>query len=390
MNMFASILSQSRNTTFWMPEQASTVAGEVDWLFYFILYICYFFFFLIVVLMLGFVIKYRKRPGVPDHAAPAGHSTALEMLWTIPPTLIVLFIAYKGIRGYMDMAVAPPNCYEITVKGQMWSWSFTYPNGATPAAPTPENPNDVAIPELHIWKDQPIRLVLESTDVIHSFYIPAFRLKKDAVPGRFNKFWFQATRASPKDDKGNYIGFPVYCAEYCGTSHSEMLAKVIVHPTREDFELWLADASKWEDKMTYQERGAQLWSMYCRSCHSVDGSANTGPTWKNLYGSKHSFADGSGFPYQSTEGWTADFADENYIRESIYYPQRKIVAGYPAGQMNSFLGQLTEEDVKAITWYMKSISANYTGALPSAPPQAPGGQPAPGEQPQPPPPGDSQ
>src|SRR5262245_45594176 len=116
MNMFDSILAAAVGPTFWMPEQASTVAADVDWLFYLILYICYFFFFLIVVLMLGFVIKYRKRHNVPDHAAPAGHSMALEMLWTIPPTIIVVFIAYFGIRGFMDMAVPPPNCYEITVK----------------------------------------------------------------------------------------------------------------------------------------------------------------------------------------------------------------------------------------------------------------------------------
>jgi cytochrome c oxidase subunit 2 len=367
MNTLASILAQTAGPTFWMPEQASTVASDVDWLFYLILYICYFFFFLIVVLMLGFVIKYRKRQGVPDHAAPAGHSMALEMLWTIPPTLIVLFIAYKGIRGYMDMAVPPPNCYEITVKGQMWSWAFTYPNGATPAAPTPANSNDVSIPELHVWKDQPVRLVLESADVLHAFYIPAFRLKKDAVPGRFNKFWFQATKASPKDDQGNYVGYPVYCAEYCGTSHSEMLATVIVHPTREEFEAWLAEASKWEDKITYQARGEQLWGMYCKSCHTVDGSANTGPTWKDLYGSTHAFADGSSFPYTS-DSLTSPNVDENFIRESIYYPQKKITAGYPAGQMNSFLGQLTEEDVKAVIWYMKSISSNFTGELPKAPP----------------------
>lgn len=331
-----------------MPEQASTVAAEVDWMFYVILYICYFFFFLIVVMMLGFLIKYRHRQGVPDHPAPAGHSLALEMLWTIPPTIIVLFIAWRGLRGFMDMSVPPPNAYEIQVNAQMWNWAFTYPNGTT-------------VSELHVPKDTPIRLVLNSADVIHSLYVPEFRVKKDVVPGRFNKMWFQATEARGElDSTGKkYInGFPIYCTEYCGTSHSEMLSQVIVHPTREMFDDWLADASVWTDKMTPQARGEQLFGMYCKACHSVDGSKNTGPTWLNAFGSERALADGS-----------RQVADEDYIRESIYYPQKKIVAGYPAGQMNSFLGQISEQDIGAIIWYMKSLSENFDKSLlPTKPP----------------------
>ncbi|HRK31920.1 MAG TPA: cytochrome c oxidase subunit II, partial [Tepidisphaeraceae bacterium] len=336
--MLNAILAQSKGATFWMPEQASTVAAEVDWMFYAILYICYFFFFLILVMMLGFVLKYRHRSGAVDHPAPAGHSLALEMLWTIPPTIIVLFIAWRGIRGFMDMAVIPPNAYEIQVTGQMWNWSFTYPNGTT-------------VSELHIPKDVPVRLVMNSTDVIHSLFVPEFRSKKDVVPGRFSKMWFQATEARGEYDAAQkkwVNGFPIYCTEYCGTSHSEMLSQVIVHPTREMFDDWLADASVWTDKMTPQARGAQLYGMYCTSCHSVDGSSNTGPTWKDLFGADRAFTDGS----QSK-------ADEDYIRESIYYPQKKIVAGYPAGQMNSFLGQINETDVGAIIWYMKSLSDKF-------------------------------
>jgi len=340
--MSNSILAQAVGKTFWMPEQASTVAAEVDWMFYVILYVCYFFFFLIVVMMLGFLFKYRYRKGAPEHPAPPGHSLALEMLWTIPPTIILLLIAWRGFRGFMDMTVAPPNSYEVQVNGQMWNWAFMYPNGVTPTFAAP-SPNELTIPELHVWKDQPIRLVLNSTDVIHSFYIPAFRVKKDVVPGRFNKMWFQATKA------GEY---PVYCAEYCGISHSEMRAKVVVHPNKKMFDDWLAEASIWLPKMTYQERGRILHGQYCSSCHSIDGSKNTGPSWKNLYGEEQAMADGS-----------KAIADEEYVRESIYYPQKRIVAGYPAGQMNSFLGQLAEDDVRALTWYMKSISDNFDKSL---------------------------
>jgi cytochrome c oxidase subunit 2 len=357
MTMLSTILAASDGGSFWMPSQASTVAGEVDSLFYLILYICYFFFFLIVALMVGFVWRYRFRKGQPeDVGAPAGHSTALEMLWTIPPTIIVLFIAWKGFRGYMDMAVPPPNAYEIQVTGQMWNWAFKYPNGHIDTT-------------LHVPKDTPIRLVLDSVDVIHSLYIPHFRLKRDAVPGRFNRFWFTATMSQgERDSSGKWVnGFPVYCAEYCGTSHSEMVTEAIVHPNRQMFEDWLADASRWSDKMTYQERGAQIHQMFCVACHSVDGTAGTGPSWKNAFGATHPLADGSNVT-----------VDEDYIRESIYYPQRKVVAGYPAGGMNSFLGQLSEEDVKAVIWYMKSISDNFDKSLlPSAPPEA-AGSPAPG------------
>src|SRR5439155_22769914 len=166
-----------------------------------------------------FAIKYRHRPG-EQIGAPPSHSTALELTWTIGPIAIVLTIFYFGFRGFLNETVIPPNAYEVQVDGRTWAWSFIYPNGHTD-------------PQLHIPKDRPIRLVLTSQDVIHSLYMPAFRVQKSAVPGRYNRFWVEATRL------GEY---PIYCAQYCGTNHSEMLSKVVVHE-QNDFARWLDEAS---------------------------------------------------------------------------------------------------------------------------------------------------
>lgn len=337
-NGFSILANTGADATFWMPPQGSTVAAEVDWLFYFIMYLCYFFFFLIAILMFWFAWKYRYRPGVAKPPPPPSHNTALELLWTVPPLFVVLFIAYKGFTGYMDMVVPPANTYDIQVTGRMWNWTFMYPNGHID-------------PVLHVPKGVPVKLTLASEDVIHSLYVPNWRLKKDAVPGRYNQYWVEATQAGE---------FDVYCAEYCGRDHSKMITKVVVHETPEEFALWLADASKWQDKLSYPQRGAQLYAQRgCNSCHSVDGTANTGPTWKNLWGKSHAMADGSSVT-----------VDEDYIRESIFYPGRKLVAGY-SNQMPSYLGQLAEDDVLAIIWYIKSLNDSFDKSLlPMTPPLA--------------------
>src|SRR6185312_6624541 len=179
--MWQAILADSA-PTFWLPRGASTISGQVDLLFNVILWICIFFFLLVTILLLVFTVMYRHKPGkVTDTAA--GHSTTLELTWTLIPSIIVVFLYYYGFRHYMEMTIEPPNSYEVTAKGTMWQWSFAYANGHS------EN-------ELHIPVNQPIRAVLESVDVIHSLYIPAFRMKKDVVPGRFNRMWFQATDAN--------------------------------------------------------------------------------------------------------------------------------------------------------------------------------------------------
>ena len=337
------ILAQSA----YLPPKASTYAPEVDRVFNGILLITTFFCLLIFAGMLYFAIKYRHRPGHEGGESP-GHSTALELTWTIVPTIIVLVVFYYGFRGYLDMTVVPPNAYEITVESKMWNWGFVYPNGHVN-------------PELHIPQNRPVRLILTSGDVIHSLYIPAFRSQKQAVPGRYNRFWIQAT------ELGEY---PVYCAQYCGTNHSEMITKLVVHAPA-DFDAWLETASNLEKRPEFQQQGP-AWAgneiikgRGCLQCHSLDGSAGTGPTFKDLFGRQETLNDGS------------VAVDENYVRESILYPNKHIVQGYQA-VMPSFLGQLKDREIDWIIAAMKTHSVNFKGGTPSGgPPAAPAGSPPP-------------
>ncbi len=197
------------------PEPTSTTAKSVDNLFYFILSISVIFFVLIVTLMVFFVWKYRARPGVGPQPSPS-HNNWLEMLWSVIPGCLVGGIFVWGFWSYMDMRQPPDDSYEVQVVAKKWSWSFVYPNGHI------DN-------NLHVPVDRPVRLVMSSDDVIHSLYVPAFRIKKDLVPGRYSTTWFEAQKV------GEYT---LFCAEYCGTQHSTMLAKVVVHPSGE-FETWL-------------------------------------------------------------------------------------------------------------------------------------------------------
>jgi cytochrome c oxidase subunit 2 len=316
-----SALPDRTEPSLWMPPRASTVAHHVDWLFNFILAISVFFFLLIVVLMVLFVIRYRRREGRHAEASPS-HNMALELTWTVIPVVLVVVIFFFGFKGFLDMTTAPANAYEILVDGQKWNWSFTYPNG-------------YADSNLHVPVRRPVRLVMTSADVIHSLYVPAFRIKSDVVPGRYSKAWFEAT------EPGQY---ELFCAEYCGTSHSDMIAQVIVHPPGE-FERWLEQASNFLETMTPVEAGLKLYQIRgCQQCHSVDGTAKTGPSLLGVFGHSQALADGSSI-----------VADENYIRESILEPAVKVVAGYEP-VMPTYQGRIKDEEITAIIEYLKSLS----------------------------------
>lgn len=327
------------NATFWMPEQGSTYAHETDWLFYFIYWTSVIFTALIFFTMVIFAYRYRHREGRPAPAQGAGHSTTLEITWTIIPTIIVLVIFYYGFTGYIRMQDAPPKAMEILVTGRSWAWSYTYDNG-------------LVTDQLHVPAGVPVRLVMTSDDVIHSFFVPAFRMKKDVVPGRYNKLWFEVPKSEQWFGEGKTSHeFDVYCAEYCGKNHSEMLSKVIVHDSPTTFKSWMEEAND----PTRNYAGPKQWgevlykSRGCNQCHTVDGStlAGGGPSWKNLFGEQTTFTDG-----------TTAVADEEYIRDSILYPAKHIVQGY-TNIMPSFLGSLNERDVNSLVAYMKSISEKH-------------------------------
>ncbi len=306
----------------WMPPQSSTAAPAVDRLFYFIFWISAFFFALIVILAIVFVIRYRKRAGRVAPVEVPTHNTPLEIAWTVIPLLIVFVIFYLGFKIFLDVVTPPKNAYEVQVTAQRWKWMFTYPNGHVD-----EN--------LHVPLDTPVLLVMTSEDVIHSFFVPDFRLKRDIVPGRYNKTWFRATQEGAHD---------LMCAEYCGTSHSTMLAQVVVHPPG-GFEKWLAEASNFLAKLPPAEAGAQVFrTRGCAQCHSLDGKANVGPTMQAVFGSSVSTRDGKRL-----------VADENYIRESIIDPQARIVAGFDP-VMPTYKGRLKDEEITVLIAYIKTLS----------------------------------
>jgi cytochrome c oxidase subunit 2 len=343
---------------FLLPKAGSPLARDIDWITWFILWVCIVFGGLVFGATAYLGIRYRHKKGVNDVGRGPTHSTVLEITWSVIPGIFVLLMAIWGFKGYINYTVAPANAMEIQVEGYKWAWEFTYPNGFTTN-------------ELHLPKDVPVRLVMTSRDVIHSLYLPHFRIKKDVVPGRYNKMWVTPDTVSPlkaglnPDDPNSYdvskggdpdAGWEVLCTEYCGTMHSKMLARVYVHPDRMSYERWLAAASdpfrpdKDGNPPKTTEVGKGLANRSgCFQCHSTDGTKNTGPTWKDLFGKQGQYTDGGTYT-----------ADENYIRESILYPQKHIVQGY-GGAMPSYLGKLGDREITAIINYMKSISTNYKG-----------------------------
>ena len=315
------MLRPQATQSFWFPTQASGYAAQTDWLFNFIMGICVFFMVLIVSLLAVFIWRYRRREG-HEPVPTAIHHTGLELTWTIIPTILCVFIFYFGISGYIDLRKPPLNANEVQVVGQKWYWSFSYPNGVTDS-------------KLHVARGESTRLLMRSEDVIHSFYIPAFRIKMDVVPGRINKMWFTATESGEHQ---------VMCTEYCGEKHSGMLTKVVVHEP-EEFQRWLKQAKDRNTNKDPVALGQELWAgRGCQQCHSVDGSRVIGPTFKGLWGRHEDFADGTSLAA----------ADENYIRQSILQPQAKVVAGYPP-IMPTYQGKLTDTEIDGIIAYIKTL-----------------------------------
>jgi cytochrome c oxidase subunit 2 len=308
--------------TFWLPSARSSFAGRVDDTFYLIFWVCVFFFLLILALAVYMLVKYRRRGDEPTPLESAHHNTTLELVWSGIPLLIVLGIFVMGFRGYVDMHTPPEDSYVVSVNAQKWAWSFTYPNGYED-------------PELHVPAGRPVKLVMTSQDVIHCLYVPDFRTKQDVVPGRYTTAWFRA------DEPGESR---IFCAEYCGTKHSQMLSKVVVHEPAE-FDAWMAKAADWIKDLPPAEAGAQVYRKKgCNQCHSVDGSGGVGPTFRAAFGARRRFADGS-----------AGEMDENYVRESLLSPRARVVAGFDP-VMPTFQGRLKENEIAVLIEYLRSLS----------------------------------
>jgi cytochrome c oxidase subunit 2 len=345
--------SSIKSDDFWMPVGASNFAAEVDWVFHFINYINYFFFVLVVGIMCYFVWKYRQK-GREVYARGPSHNMPLELGWTILPTIIVVVIFFIGFKGYVSMRTVPADAYQIDVTAQQWSWQFKYPNGATS-------------PDLYVPAGKPVKLVMRSNDVLHSLYIPDFRVKQDVVPGRYTTMWFQADEAT-----GEEKFHRLYCTEYCGKDHSRMNQRVFVLGEVQ-FNDWVTKQGRWLEELAQKNPGdpAILWKVggprlyaRCASCHTLDGTTGTGPSWGNYDGSGDVWdriqakavhkVDG-GKPIQEFIGEGKQYATpEAYLRASILNPGEHIVDGY-GNVMPTFKGQLRDSEIDVLIDMMKNL-----------------------------------
>jgi len=300
------------------PHQASTLAGRVDGLYFYLIAVSVFFTLLIAFSILYFAIKYRRRS---ESELPRGveGSLKLEIAWSVIPLLIALSFFFWGASIFFAINRPPDDAIEISVVGKQWMWKFQHSDGQR------------EINELHVPIGRPVRLTMASEDVIHSFFVPAFRIKRDVLPGRVATMWFEATR------KGRYH---LFCAEYCGTKHSGMIGWLeVMDPV--DFQAWLAGGTGSE---SLASAGAKLFAQHaCNTCHRPDSLAR-GPNLEGLFGTKVTLQDGR-----------TVVADETYIRESIVMPNTKIVAGFQP-IMPTFQGLISEEGLLQLVAYVKSLS----------------------------------
>lgn len=309
----------------WAPVAASFEAQRWDTLFTFLLLTCTGLLALVVVPMAVFVARYRRRH--PDQRATdqTDHNTWMELAWTALPLLYLVGVFTWGFYQFLDLRVSPSGAKQLRVIGQKWQWTAVYEDegfevggqGAT----------------FGVVVGQPVKVILSSQDVIHSFFIPNLRIKQDTVPGRYTTLWFTPTLTGE---------FPILCAEYCGAQHSLMVAKLKVM-AQEDYDTW-ADAVRQADQsLSPTQLGEKLYAKKgCIACHTVDGSPKIGPSFKGLYGIRQPLAKGGEI-----------VLDDNGLRQFILQPQE--IPGYPA-VMPSYQGQVSEKEIAALIAYIKSLS----------------------------------
>ncbi len=366
LHAIPSLAQQSFMHRLWFQDQAATeLARSTDNLYLFIVWTCVISFTITIGLAYYFAWKYRRRPGVPIQRSPS-HNTPLELAWSIIPLIIMVIIFFWGFRDYIEKQAAPGNAEIIRVTGQQWSWSAVYDNGREVLPDEFEVVGGKASPIIVVPEGRPVKLLLTSKDVIHSFFIPDMRMKIDVFPNRYTSFWFEALEAG-KDHK-------VFCAEYCGQDHSEMNAVIRV-VTEDEYRAHKSKELQIEDPVEF---GRYLWQRGrgCAACHSIDGSASTGPTWKGLFGRETRFTNGQ--TYTAEQMSDVEFFS-NYVRESVFDPKARIVAGYP-DQMNSYVGLLNEEQLSAIIAFMMSPEVSGRAA-PASPTPAGAAEPATGGEP---------
>ena len=310
------------------PEQASNFASQVDALYGFALAISAFFSLLIALVIFVFFIKYRRREAGEVGSQVHG-SMVLEVVWSIIPLVITMVLFVWGAVIFIDMRTIPEDAVEYFATGKQWMWKFQHPEGQR------------EINTLHIPVGETIKLTMTSEDVIHSFFVPAFRVKQDVLPGRYTTVWFEANKA------GTYH---LFCTEYCGSHHSQMIGSVTVMEP-DDYQAWLSGGGP---VTAAKDLGEQLFEQYiCNTCHFEDDSGR-GPSLIGIYGKEVKFTDG-----------TTRIRDDDYLRESIMMPAASVVEGY-LQIMPTYQGQLSEVSLLQLLSYVKSLSGAPEDEEPAA------------------------
>jgi cytochrome c oxidase subunit 2 len=309
-----------------MPVEASAQSVPIDWLWNLQVITISFLFALIVVPLVYSLIVFRKKKGDNTDAEHIEGNTTLEIAWTIVPLIIVVVFAYLGSYSLGETRRVDPNAMIVKVTGFQWGWRFEYPEYG------------FSSDKLYLPTDKQVLLLMQSTDVIHSFWVPEFRVKQDLLPGRITEY-----RITP-----TLIGeYKVRCAEICGSSHAYMESPVVV-VAQTAFEQWVGDqqvaAAEAEANATPEQRGQKIYETFCKACHSINGTAGNGPTWTGLFGHEVELADGS-----------IVSADEAYLTQSILEPKSQVVKGFGPMAFNATAVGITETDVQYIIAFIKTL-----------------------------------
>ncbi len=309
-----------------LPPRGTELATQVDTTFLGIYWLSVIMFLGITIPAVYFAWRYRYKPGrVTPHQT---HNTALEVLWSAGPLILCVGLFFWGLDGYMKLVVAPGEAMEVLVTGKQWLWTFEYPDGSR------------TINDLHVPVNKPVKLVMTSDDVLHSFFVPNMRVKQDVVPGRYTQVWF-----TPIHRELTYFT----CAEYCGKDHSNMKGKLTVESDEEFANFMLTGGTEWEDYFPPKSNRQAEWGKLqwerkgCNSCHTTDGSKSKGPSWKGLWGKT-----------EKLKGGATVVIDEAYVRESMLQPNAKVVDGFEP-VMPTFQGLLKPREIDGLVAYIQSL-----------------------------------
>ena len=318
----------------WLPSAANTAAHSVDDAYWLVYWACVISFFAIIIPLFWFMWRYRRKTEGQKAESQEDHSQLIEILWSGLPLVFFIVLFVVGFRGYLDLNVEPANTLDIYVRGSQWKWDFTYNRDS--------HGNDVKNgahvggigAEFPVPSGVPIKLIMTSDDVLHSFFLPNMRVKADVIPGRYNTLWFEV----PEGQEGK---FPIFCTEYCGKDHSRMLATLKV-VTRNEFDAWLKKSAEAAGGPASVAAGQKIYNSVCVACHTLTGLRTVGPSFKGLWGKEEEMDDGRKI-----------VVNEDYIKTSILEPNKDVVKSYTKGLMPA--QKLSETEIQSFILFLKTV-----------------------------------